>query len=328
MQNLMPPVNTPDQLFHDGDPTQGIEGTIVYAEYMNNHFGATRSLQQEIISVLAEVGITPDPAKQNQLVEALSMYVGKKVPDASLKQKGIVQLSNALDSDSEETAATPKAIKELNKKIVTLQGNALPVGSPIAWPTDVPPSGFALMQGQSFDKSAYPQLAIAFPGGVIPDMRGWTIKGKPASGRDILSQEQDGIKSHNHGATVASTDLGSKETTAFNYGNKGTTGFDYGTKTTDVQGNHAHNYTFLEWKAGWGYPGGNENMGAVTRTTTSSGNHAHNVHVGAHSHVVEIGEHIHSVYIGAHSHGVTVSPSGGAENTVKNIAFNYIVRLA
>ncbi|WP_416053730.1 hypothetical protein, partial [Escherichia coli] len=33
--------------------------------------------------------------------------------------------------------------------------------------------------------------------GVIPDMRGWTIKGKPASGRAVLSQEQDGIKSHN-----------------------------------------------------------------------------------------------------------------------------------
>ncbi|HAJ6952771.1 TPA: phage tail protein, partial [Escherichia coli] len=31
MQNLMPPINTPDQLFHDGDPTQGIEGTLVTA---------------------------------------------------------------------------------------------------------------------------------------------------------------------------------------------------------------------------------------------------------------------------------------------------------
>ncbi|HIH3669098.1 TPA: phage tail protein, partial [Escherichia coli] len=36
MQNLMPPINTPDQLFHDGDPTQGIEGTIVTADYLNN----------------------------------------------------------------------------------------------------------------------------------------------------------------------------------------------------------------------------------------------------------------------------------------------------
>lgn len=32
------------------------------------------------------------------------------------------------------------------------------------------------MQGQTFDKSAYPKLAAAYPSGVIPDMRGWTIK--------------------------------------------------------------------------------------------------------------------------------------------------------
>ncbi|HCM4644975.1 TPA: phage tail protein, partial [Salmonella enterica subsp. enterica serovar Panama] len=57
-----------------------------------------------------------------------------------------------------------------------------PVGAAIAWPSDATPAGYAIMQGQSFDKSAYPLLAIAYPSGVIPDMRGWTIKGKPASG--------------------------------------------------------------------------------------------------------------------------------------------------
>ncbi|HBA7284096.1 TPA: phage tail protein, partial [Escherichia coli] len=66
-----------------------------------------------------------------------------------------------------------------------------PVGAPIPWPSDTVPSGYALMQGQTFDKSAYPKLAAAYPSGVIPDMRGWTIKGKPASGRAVLSQEQD-----------------------------------------------------------------------------------------------------------------------------------------
>ncbi|END1398558.1 phage tail protein, partial [Escherichia coli] len=69
-----------------------------------------------------------------------------------------------------------------------------PVGAPIPWPSDTVPSGYALMQGQTFDKSAYPKLAAAYPSGVIPDMRGWTIKGKPGSGRAVLSQEQDGIK--------------------------------------------------------------------------------------------------------------------------------------
>ncbi|EHN0994350.1 phage tail protein, partial [Escherichia coli] len=105
-----------------------------------------------------------------------------------------------------------------------------PVGAPIPWPSDTVPSGYALMQGQTFDKSAYPKLAAAYPSGVIPDMRGWTIKGKPASGRAVLSQEQDGIKSHTHSASASSTDLGTKTTSSF----------DYGTKSTNNTGAHTH----------------------------------------------------------------------------------------
>ncbi|WP_063082561.1 tail fiber protein, partial [Escherichia coli] len=69
-----------------------------------------------------------------------------------------------------------------------LPPESYPVGAPIPWPSDTVPSGYALMQGQTFDKSAYPKLAAAYPSGVIPDMRGWTIKGKPGSGRAVLSQ--------------------------------------------------------------------------------------------------------------------------------------------
>lgn len=39
-----------------------------------------------------------------------------------------------------------------------------PAGAPIPWPSDTIPSGYALMQGQTFDKSAYPKLATAYPG--------------------------------------------------------------------------------------------------------------------------------------------------------------------
>ncbi|NNQ03254.1 short-chain fatty acid transporter, partial [Escherichia coli] len=99
-----------------------------------------------------------------------------------------------------------------------LPPESYPVGAPIPWPSDTVPSGYALMQGQTFDKSAYPKLAAAYPSGVIPDMRGWTIKGKPASGRAVLSQEQDGIKSHTHSASASSTDLGTKTTSSFDYG--------------------------------------------------------------------------------------------------------------
>ncbi|EIB0641114.1 tail fiber protein, partial [Escherichia coli] len=66
-----------------------------------------------------------------------------------------------------------------------LPPESYPVGAPIPWPSDTVPSGYALMQGQTFDKSAYPKLAAAYPSGVIPDMRGWTIKGKPGSGRAV-----------------------------------------------------------------------------------------------------------------------------------------------
>ncbi|EOM9801710.1 phage tail protein, partial [Escherichia coli] len=209
-----------------------------------------------------------------------------------------------------------------------------PPGAPIPWPSDTVPSGYALMQGQTFDKSAYPKLAAAYPSGVIPDMRGWTIKGKPASGRAVLSQEQDGIKSHTHSASASSTDLGTKTTSSF----------DYGTKSSNATGDHNHSRGTMEITGTLGYfrsDSGNfyTASGAFTlggsapahgftgsqftygvpvnfnasRTwsgaTSTTGNHAHSVPIGAHA---------HSVAIGSHGHTITVNAAGNAENTVKN----------
>ncbi|MGQ7168757.1 hypothetical protein ACUOCP_13440, partial [Escherichia sp. R-CC3] len=47
---------------------------------------------------------------------------------------------------------------------------------------------------------------------------------------------------------------------------------------------------------------------------------------GGNSDIIQV--HTHSVAIGSHGHTITVNAAGNAENTVKNIAFNYIVRLA
>ncbi|HBB8355189.1 TPA: tail fiber protein, partial [Escherichia coli] len=148
-----------------------------------------------------------------------------------------------------------------------LPQESYPVGAPIPWPSDTVPSGYALMQGQTFDKSAYPKLAAAYPSGVIPDMRGWTIKGKPASGRAVLSQEQDGIKSHTHSASASSTDLGTKTTSSFDYGTKTTSSFDYGTKTTNSAGNHSHNIPVGHTGAGNGVSAG-YNAALGTGTTS------------------------------------------------------------
>ncbi|ECS8255204.1 phage tail protein, partial [Salmonella enterica] len=183
-----------------------------------------------------------------------------------------------------------------------------PVGAAIAWPSDNIPAGYALMQGQSFDKSAYPLLAIAYPSGVIPDMRGWTIKGKPASGRAVLSQEMDGNKRHSHSARAQDTDLGTKNTSSFDYGSKG----------SDAGGNHVHEFGSYV----------NSYWGDSNHTSFLAGGGAWTKEAGIHTHTTWIGPHGHTVYIGPHGHLVIVDPDGNEEVTVKNIAFNYIVRLA
>ncbi|ELN4677806.1 prophage tail fiber N-terminal domain-containing protein [Escherichia coli] len=234
-----------------------------------------------------------------------------------------------------------------------LPPESYPVGAPIPWPSDTVPTGYALMQGQAFDKSAYPKLAAAYPSGVIPDMRGWTIKGKPASGRAVLSQEQDGIKSHTHSASASSTDLGAKTTSSFDYGTKSTNNTGAHTHSlsgsTNAAGNHSHrdgrrfNPSVFKDTYQYGYTSSGQNTWGVQGSvgmstgwlanTSTDGNHSHSLSgtaasAGAHAHTVGIGAHTHSVAIGSHGHTITVNAAGNAENTVKNIAFNYIVRLA
>ena len=201
-----------------------------------------------------------------------------------------------------------------------LPPESYPVGAPIPWPSDTVPSGYALMQGQTFDKSAYPKLAAAYPSGVIPDMRGWTIKGKPASGRAVLSQEQDGIKSHTHSASASSTDLGTKTTSSF----------DYGTKSTNNTGAHTHSISGTANSAGahqhkssgaFGgtntsiFPNGYtaiSNLSAGIMSTTSGSGQTRNAGKtssdGAHTHslsgtAASAGAHAHTVGIGAHTVG-------------------------
>lgn len=241
---------------------------------------------------------------------------------------------------------------------VNLAETGVPVGVPLPWPTDTAPAGYAIMAGQAFDKAAYPKLAAAYPSGVLPDMRGQTIKGKPASGRNVLSTEADGVKSHNHSASASSTDLGSKTTS----------GFDYGTKTSNTTGNHGHgisgsvasggahqharsgprlaaNIAADIFADGCTSEGPNAyakintgHTGATYSTnlgkTSNDGAHSHTMSgasisaAGNHAHTVGIGSHSHTVGLGSHSHTITVNSTGNTENTVKNVAFNYIVRLA
>ncbi|EBX7334620.1 hypothetical protein DS513_24370 [Salmonella enterica subsp. enterica serovar Sandiego] len=285
-------------------------------------------------------------------------------PDASLTAKGFVQLYSGVMSDSEILAATPKAVKiamdNANARLAKDQNlsdvpdkakgrsslevysktesdenymaksqcgadipnkplfienlglaeaiqNLFPVGAPIPWPSDTIPAGYALMQGQTFNKDVYPLLAIAYPSGVIPDLRGLVIKGA-GNGRSALSYEADGNKRHTHTARAQDTDLGTKSTSSF----------DYGTKSSGSGGGHVHEFgSYI-----------NSYWGDTNHTSLHAGGGAWTKEAGIHAHTTWIGPHGHTMYIGPHGHLVIVDPDGNEEVTVKNIAFNYIVRLA
>ncbi|WP_393950391.1 phage tail protein [Kluyvera intermedia] len=291
---------------------------------------------------------------------ARSDQINKAIRQATFIAAGVAQFTaDASDTDILDDGELNK-FSSLLKDAITLvatQAAGTLVGQPIAWPSDVVPDGYALMQGQPFDKTQYPKLAIAYPNGVIPDMRGQTIKGKPVSGRAVLSTESDGIKSHNHTATAANTDLGTKSAASFDYGTKtsssvdlGTktsSSFDYGTKTSNSAGAHTHNLKtdrndsdqYHNRGSSFGHVGSGYQpsidsgsswivSGGAHTHTVAIGAHTHSVVMGGHTHTVGIGAHSHSVVMGAHAHTITVNAVGNAENTVKNIAFNYLVKLA
>ncbi|MEX0447787.1 tail fiber protein [Xenorhabdus sp. SGI246] len=138
-------------------------------------------------------------------------------PYATQVEPGFVTLSNEVDSDSELTVATSNAVKKVydladaanqnanyandnastrlakdqngadipNKKEFVknlglepiMEELALPVGVPVLWPTENPPEGWLICNSDSFDTGRYPKLALAYPSGKLPDLRGEFIRG-------------------------------------------------------------------------------------------------------------------------------------------------------
>lgn len=86
------------------------------------------------------------------------------------------------------------------------------VGIPLPWPQSTAPTGYLICNGQTFNKTTYPLLALAYPSGVLPELRGEFIRGLDAgrnidAGRAVLSVQGDMFKAHNH--SVIGEDSGS-----------------------------------------------------------------------------------------------------------------------
>lgn len=92
-----------------------------------------------------------------------------------------------------------KAISTALANLGLGEGSALPVGVPIPWPSATPPTGWLKCNGATFTAALYPKLALAYPSGKLPDLRGEFIRGWDDgrgvdSGRGLLSAQGDAIR--------------------------------------------------------------------------------------------------------------------------------------
>ncbi|WP_118801913.1 phage tail protein [Neisseria lactamica] len=87
-----------------------------------------------------------------------AIHAGKGLK-AGTTQAGIVQLSSATGSESEDMAATPKAVKAAYDKAVESAGKGIPVGAIVAFPRSVSrPEGFLKADGTTFAQNTFPDL--------------------------------------------------------------------------------------------------------------------------------------------------------------------------
>lgn len=96
--------------------------------------------------------------------------------------------------------ATINGKQPLHEAVTTVNiNNYIPVGVPLPWPTNQPPSGWFECNGSTFDKNQFPKLAAAYPAGNLPDLRGEFIRGWDNRrgvdpNRGILSWQNDAIR--------------------------------------------------------------------------------------------------------------------------------------
>lgn len=268
MQDLMPPVNTPDKLFHDGDPTQGIEGTIVTAEWLNDSQGATRDAQQELKNVLAAASLAPDESKQNQLVTAIQALI-----------------STAVDS--------AKYVPDVGELYITKSAT----DPNTKWPGT---TWVYLGEGLTLRTAKADFSDLGTTAG--SDSVTLSVDNVPTHSHTFSATTADYDPP---ASTTSSQPAQSLATSDYDFAAAGTSSFDYGSKATDGGGEHTHP---LNGRTQFGSAGANVAMANTgtdqtnTWAVASSGSHGHNVYIGAHSHTIDLPPHSHSLTVPEHSH--------------------------
>lgn len=298
MQDLMPPVNTPDKLFHNGDPTQGIEGTIVTAEWLNDSQSATRDAQQEVINVLAGANILPDGSKQNQLLTAIQALISTAVNGAKyVPDVGELYITKSQTNPNTKWPGTTWVYLGEGLTLRTAKADFSDLGMLVG--ADTVTLSVANMPGHTHTFSA-------------------TTGAYDFAPAATSSQAAQNLTSG-----------------AYDFAPIGTSSFDYGSRSTDNHGGHSHSidvyYLNTSQQGARVGAGGTYAAVAGTQATQSGGAHAHTVTIGAHSHTVDLPPHTHTVSVPAHSHTLDLPPhthsvSGTSGSAGNGSSFSIIQR--
>ncbi|CAK0708067.1 phage tail protein [Escherichia coli] len=165
--------------FTRGNPQTGTPATDLDDDYFD-------MLQEELCSVVEASGASLEKGRHDQLLTALrALLLSRKNPFGDIKSDGTVK-----------TALENLGLGE---------GSALPVGVPVPWPLETPPTGWLKCNGAAFSSEKHPKLAKAYPELKLPDLRGEFIRGWDDgrgvdSGRTILSVQGDALQDHGHKA--------------------------------------------------------------------------------------------------------------------------------
>ncbi|EHH8129487.1 integrase [Escherichia coli] len=159
--------------FTRGNPQTGTPATDLDDDYFD-------MLQEELCSVVEASGASLEKGRHDQLLTALrALLLSRRNPFGDIKSDGTVK-----------TALENLGLGE---------GSALPVGVPVPWPLETPPTGWLKCNGAAFSSEKYPNLAKAYPTLKLPDLRGEFIRGWDDgrgidTNRSLLSSQGDAIR--------------------------------------------------------------------------------------------------------------------------------------
>ncbi len=218
MKPLMPPIDTPDKLFHDGNPATGAEGTIVPAEHLNNEQASIRDLQSEMIAILTAAAMAPD-STAGQLLAALNkLYAPGNDTLGALAS--LVGAANKLPYFTGPKGAALTDLTAFARTLLSrsdaagvlsdlrLGAGAPAIGIPFFWPSVAMPNTvmdewsdmvFLKFNGATFSATTYPKLALVIPSLKLTDARGAFPRilddGRGVdNGRVLLSEQLDAMQ--------------------------------------------------------------------------------------------------------------------------------------